>query len=97
MTCSGDNGDCPKPVEKGDLCYGHRWRKKMGKPINTPLREYGDILGTVQRAIQAVAEASAEVDEEYDRASARFRMAVLRRFRKLERRKANNLPRPSDS
>lgn len=50
MTCQGDNGECPEPVEKANLCRGHRERHKRGRPINSPLNDYGDAWGTFAEA-----------------------------------------------
>ena len=81
MTCSGDNGECPRPVEYGsELCFGHRWRQKMGRPINTPLRGYGRPLDVLREAFRRLEDVGSGegADEEFDRAEMHFRVALSR-------------------
>lgn len=94
MTCAGDNGECPEPVEKAGLCRGHRERKKQGKPTNTPLRDYGDPSRTFQEAAIRFANVNGFDREAFERAWANLRIAA-RRW--VKRRPANNVPPPTDS
>lgn len=104
MTCSGDNGDCPEPVEAAGLCRGHRWRKQHGKPIDTPLNDYGDAWGTVSNAMERYCETDGFDREAFNRAKANVQMAMRRwmskRYHLVPKRKrsrSNNLPKPTDS
>lgn len=98
MTCSGDNGDCPKPVEKAGLCAGHRWRKKNNLPINEPLRQYGDQWETLKAAMRAWLELDSDAAfERYEgesrgrsRAEARIARAAERWVASVKRRRAKS-------
>lgn len=103
MTCSGDNGECPEPVEAVGLCRGHRERQKRGKPINSPLRDYGDRWGAMAEAWNRLLNETDGFDREaYERAKENVRIAMKRwmseRYSLVpKQRAANNVPKATDS
>jgi hypothetical protein len=102
MTCSGDIGECPEPVEQSGLCAGHRQRQKRGEPTNTPLRDYGDKWGTLTEAWRRLLNDTDGFDREaYERAKENVRIAMKRwmseRYRLVPKDAANNVPKPTDS
>ena len=78
MSCAGDNGDCPEPVEAAGLCAGHRQRAKRNEPINTPLRDYGDPWMAFDKAIHRYVETNGFDRDAFERAKANLRMAAKR-------------------
>lgn len=59
---------CDKPAAKREpYCAGHAKRKRRGKPLSTPLREYGQPLRAL-RHHAALRYAEAEEDAEFRRA-----------------------------
>lgn len=103
MSCAGDNGDCPEPVEAANLCRGHRERQKRGRPIDTPLRDYGDKWGTVfnawERLLQVNGFNRAEFEAAKDNAQKAMKRWLAERYHLVPKRKpsADNVPKPTDS
>lgn len=103
MSCAGDNGECPEPVEAATLCKGHRKRKSRGKPIDTPLNDYDAGWGTVAEAIERYASTNGFDAEEFRRAKMNVQTAFKRwmaeRWLLIPKKKQprNTVPKPTDS
>lgn len=88
--CLVDGCDHPEELVRGrsagGLCFGHRWRKKRGLPIEVPLRRrYRSRRGPLEAAALALADATE--DREYQRGLDRLRKAAVRYAFSLPKRK----------
>lgn len=77
MSCSGEDGTCDKPVEKGGLCAAHRYRltHAMKKPLAAPVRPYGlaPSDGLFRAQLDLRDELDTATDEEFQRPRERAR------------------------
>jgi hypothetical protein len=81
-TCAVE--DCPNEPRRAGMCWAHIKRKQRGRPLSQPRQER--LSPQMRVAHNALRYAHAE-DEDFERAAAALRMAVVR-FRKRKSRRA---------
>jgi hypothetical protein len=74
-TCSGDDGECPKPAARAGLCWGHMKRLQRGQAVAPALTERPK--SKLERLTEAaLTYAEAESDEEFERAAENLRKSA---------------------